>query len=244
MRPSPSAAEIERNTVSESWCWSQEWRDVLFAHWRVPTEIIQKHVPPGLEIDLCQESAWVSAVAFNLETRRLGISLRFPELNLRTYVRRNGEPAVLFLSLHAGHRIGVALAKRFTPLPYFHARIECTRTSAARRFSFASPLLTAECRLGPEFNRPAPGSLDEWLLERYVAYTADRRRRIYRVAVAHQPWLVRGGSLQLRAAGMGAGWGLNLASEPDAWHFSDGVSAKATGFLWIATPRHDVPVSV
>src|SRR5262245_33571255 len=229
MSPVSAIAPAE-STKPTGWLWSQEWRDVLFAHWRLPAKLVEPHLPPVLELDLWEDSAWVSAVAFNLETRRFGVSLSFPELNLRTYVRRGDEHAVLFLSLHAGHRLGVALAKSLTPLPYYYDRINCARTSAARRFEFTSSLFKAECRLGPDFHDPEPGSLTEWLLERYVGYTTDRRKQLYRVGVNHPRWVLRGGALEQRDAQLGSSWGFDLSSPPDAWQFSDGMTAKVTNF--------------
>jgi uncharacterized protein YqjF (DUF2071 family) len=201
---------------------------LLFAHWRVPLESIQRLIPPELRLDTYQDAAWVSAVAFDLETRRIGVTLRFPELNLRTYVRMNNTPGVFFLSLHAGHRLGVALARRLTPLPYFHAPIQVARTPSA--FAFASPLFRADCRLGDRDFEPQPSSLDEWLLERYAGFCRDRSGGLFQVAVSHPRWRIRGEEFRLRAATLGRLSGIDLEREPDVWHFSDGVAARVSGF--------------
>ena len=170
----PAAILAPADSTAKPSAWSQEWRDVLFAHWRVPAQALEPHVPPGLELDLRDGSAWVSAVAFNLETRRFGVSLRFPELNLRTYVRRGDEHAVLFLSLHAGHRLGAAVAKRPRAVAVLLRPNRCTRTAAARRFEFTSTLFNAECRLGQIFTRQTPARWTNGCSERYVGYTSDR----------------------------------------------------------------------
>ena len=45
----------------------------------------------------------------------------FPELNVRTYVERNGRPGVWFLSLDATNALAVWAARRFFHLPYHRA---------------------------------------------------------------------------------------------------------------------------
>src|SRR5437016_4587670 len=108
------------------WRWSQNWRDLFFAHWQVPTCALRPHLPNCLRIDTWQGTAWVSIVAFRLDVRHrwlpaLGLCSNFLELNLRTYVRWRGMPGIYFLSIHADSHIAVALARLLTPLPYARA---------------------------------------------------------------------------------------------------------------------------
>jgi uncharacterized protein YqjF (DUF2071 family) len=223
------------------WRWSQHWRDLLFTHWRVPTSKLLPHLPAGLELDICKGSAWVSAVAFRLEGVRLrglpaiGPCSNFLELNVRTYVRRRGEPAIYFLRIHAGSRLAVAFARWLTPLPYAFARISYDRSGQTRRFqsSFRSgkdwrPLFRAEFASTAGAEEEATDPLDVWLLERYCGYAADRRGKLYRMVVEHIPWRVRKPDLDVSAEGLGEEFGLDLGRQPDCWHVSEGVDA----LLW------------
>ncbi|HEU4981783.1 MAG TPA: DUF2071 domain-containing protein, partial [Acidobacteriaceae bacterium] len=78
---------------SAHWTMTQRWNDLLFAHWPVPATEIAPLVPPGLCVDTFDGSAWVGVVPFwmdQIHTRGLPAipgANRFPELNLRTYVR-------------------------------------------------------------------------------------------------------------------------------------------------------------
>lgn len=75
----------------------QSWRDLLFAHWRVPASALRPLIPPRLTIQQFDGSAWIGLVPF----RMTGVMLRplpdlpgisaFPELNLRTYVEHKGK---------------------------------------------------------------------------------------------------------------------------------------------------------
>lgn len=131
----------------------QKWLDLAFFHWRVPVELVAKYIPDGLELDLFEGEAWLSVVPFRMEDVMLrglpaisGLS-DFPELNLRTYVVKDGKPGVWFFSLDADQRLAVWAARRFFHLPYFKARMQCEsegegilyrseRSEDGARFSF------------------------------------------------------------------------------------------------------------
>src|SRR5688500_549315 len=73
----------------------QSWRDMLFLHPPVPTEVLRAHVPASLELDEFVGTAWTSTLPFCLE--RVGapiapavLSFGFLEVNLRTYVHSEG----------------------------------------------------------------------------------------------------------------------------------------------------------
>lgn len=221
------------------WRWSQHWCDLLFAHWRVPAAALRRVLPECLDLDTCGGAAWVSAVAFRLERVRprrlppLPLCSSFAELNLRTYVRRRGESAICFLSIHAGRRTGVALARWFTPLPYQYAPIVYRRGPGPWRFDCGwpgqEPPFAAEFRPGAGTSE-ASGTLDHFLLERYVAFASGRDGSVQRVAVEHPPWQVQPVSGCVTAKLLGVPWGLDLAEQPDRLHFTAGVVARVWPF--------------
>src|SRR6476469_6766658 len=94
----------------------------------------------------------------------------FPELNLRTYVKRGGKSGVWFFSLDAGQKLAVRVARRFFHLPYFDARFEVRNASeevyyAAVRTHPGAPgaAFTVQYRPLGAMYRAAAGSLDAWL---------------------------------------------------------------------------------
>jgi len=69
------------------------WHDLIFATWAVDPALLRPYVAAGTELDLWRGEALVSIVAFDFrDTRVLGARIpfhvRFPEVNLRFYVRR------------------------------------------------------------------------------------------------------------------------------------------------------------
>ena len=180
----------------------QQWRDLLFVHWRIPAARIQATLPTGLTVDTYDGDAYLGVVPFtmrNVRPRWLppvpGLS-NFLELNLRTYVRdRAGVPGVWFYSLDANQRLAVAIARHLFHLPYEHATMT-TRGSAADGFEFLShrtrPLRgSGRSRIAwvprGAVRGAEPGSLEFFLAERYRLY-ADSPRGLQRGAVAHAPY--------------------------------------------------------
>ncbi len=94
----------------------QRWHDLLFAHWALPPEKIRPLLPRELELDTFDGKAWIGVIPFWMSGVRFrGIpaiptASRFPELNVRTYVRAPQEPdksGVYFFSLDAASWLAV-----------------------------------------------------------------------------------------------------------------------------------------
>src|SRR5688500_6062123 len=90
----------------------QTWHDHLFAHWPVRVDLLRGKRPRGVELDTFGEKAWLGVIAFQLSGVRLN-GMRavpwvsnFSEVNVRTYVTRDGKPGVFFLSLDADNPLG------------------------------------------------------------------------------------------------------------------------------------------
>ena len=194
----------------------QRWRDLLFLHWEVPVDAIRATLPAGLEPDTFDGRAYLGIVPFRMEGVRPaflpavpGLS-DFPELNLRTYVRdRAGVPGVWFHSLDAGGRLAVAIARTFFHLPYHAARMEV--------------------RPGAALALPAAGSLEHFLVERYRLYAAGGGR-LFRGAVAHPPYALRGTEVSRCVESLFAAAGFAAPDRPpDHAVCSDGVDVEVFG---------------
>jgi len=194
-----------------------------------------------------QVTAWISIVAFRLEVRLrwlppLSFCTNFLELNLRTYVRYQGEAGIYFLSIHAGRRTAVALASLLTPLPYVYAPLSYCQ--AGERWKLVCrlagapagpPLLEGEFSPTAVSTSPLCDSVDAWLLERYRAFVPSRRRRLRRMAAQHQPWSIQRVAAHIQANNLGAPWGLDLRRQPDKVHFA----ARMPALLWPFETVHD-----
>jgi len=183
-----------------AWTSAQSWIDLAFLHWRVDPGLVRPLVPEELELETRDGAAFVGIVPFvlaNLRPRGLLPVPRlstFPELNVRTYVRHGDRPGVWFFSLDAASTVMVEGAKRFYRLPYERAQMRCEWIGGLFHYESARPGATFSGRyrgVGEAFEA-APGSLDEFLVERYCLYTADGGR-LYRAEVQHPPWRLQRG---------------------------------------------------
>ncbi len=85
----------------------QRWATMTFLHWAYDPALVRPLVPGGLDLELFDGAAWVGLAAFEMARVRVpGLPpvprlSRFPETNLRTYVRGPDGGGVWFLSLDA-----------------------------------------------------------------------------------------------------------------------------------------------
>jgi uncharacterized protein len=192
------------------WVMRQSWLDVFFAHWPVDPRVLRARVPSGLELDLTDDFAWIGVVAFELTEARLralpplpGLR-RFPEVNVRTYVRAGGRPGVYFFSLDAASAGAVAAARLGLRLPYHFAAMQIEREAGSIHFSAQRDSNHVRARLdvqyaptGPAFHA-APGTLDAFLIERYCLFACDHRRRLYQLEIHHPPWPLQAARADIR----------------------------------------------
>jgi uncharacterized protein YqjF (DUF2071 family) len=224
----------------------QKWRELLFLHWPVRPEELRPLVPPPLELDLFEGTAYIGLVPFTMNgVRPVGLPpvrglSSFHETNVRTYVHNGGrDPGVWFFSLDAANRIAVSLARRLYHLPYYYARMFLEREAAARPGD-PGPILYAGVRRRPD-PRPAsyliratptgpvrsaePGTLEHFLVERYFLY-ALANDRLYLGQVHHHPYPVQSAEVLALDESLLAAAGIRRPASPAIGHFARGVDVK------------------
>lgn len=222
----------------------QRWRDLLFLHFSLEPEKVQCLLPEGLTVDTFpnssgQERAWVGLVPFRMEgIRPRGLPAApwlsaFPETNVRTYVHRDGkEPGVWFFSLDASRRIACSIARRWYRLPYLHSFMKVERSGERIRYSsrriekpFAE--LSVSVSLGDSMAVSEPGSLEFFLVERYLLY-ASRSGELLTGRVFHRPYALRAATLESCSQGLVQALGIECG-EWEHVCFSEGVDVEVWG---------------
>jgi uncharacterized protein YqjF (DUF2071 family) len=231
----------------------QNWRRLLFLHWEVPADSLQRLLPDGLELDLFEGRAFVGLVPFAMEGVRPrglpavpGLS-DFLETNVRTYVHHRGtRPGVWFFSLDAANAVGAALGRLGFGLPYFFARMGLTAEESASvlRLSYASDRIypgpkPATTRIVAEVRSPVEparvGTLEYFLAERYLLYSLSRRGVLSTGRVHHTPYPLRVAEVASldESALLTAG-----IDRPDACplaHYASGVDVEVFGLERVTT---------
>lgn len=172
----------------KGWIIAQRWSDVVFLHYAVDPKKLQVKVP--FPLDLFEGKAIVSIVPFVMGRIRFPFVPPIPglssllELNLRTYVIKDGRPAVYFFTLDSNHLPGVLIARWGFALPYRWIKL---RFSRGEFYEFSSPELKLKARIGA----PKPTSLFErWATERYALFTKRGQTELVGV-VEHVPWTLQ-----------------------------------------------------
>ena len=211
----------------------QQWHDLLFAHWALQPEQLRRLVPTQLELDLFQGKAYVAVTPFHMSGIRArflpplpGFS-RFPELNVRTYVRYGDIPGVYFFSLDAGSLPAVWAARASYDLPYLQAEMTVKLEPGSTVIEYSSRRLQgprpAEFRgrywpiSGPR--QREKGSLEYFLTERYCLYVV-RSGKVFRAYIHHVPWPLQDAEAEINLNTMAHAAGIELPAVKPLLHFS------------------------
>jgi uncharacterized protein YqjF (DUF2071 family) len=194
-----------------------DWLRPVFVHYEVPAEKLQRDVPFELDLHEGKAYVSLVAFTMRrmrpFRGGRLTEWLLKPIanndfLNVRTYVRHRGEPGIYFLTEWMNNPLSVRLGPwtfglpyRFGALNYEHRHENGNVTGSVREtihapsFQYEGELACFSKEISEKVATPLPGrrapcptgSLDEFLLERYTAFTSHQAtRRFFRIW--HQPW--------------------------------------------------------
>jgi uncharacterized protein YqjF (DUF2071 family) len=156
---------------------------------------VRPFVPEPLSIDERGGSAWLSLVPFHMTD----VTLRglpalpwlsaFAEMNLRTYVTLGHKPGVWFLRMDAARALAVWTARFGLGLPYVWSTMRVGHDGEHVSYRSERGHAVFDARYGPTGppTEPVPGSLEEFLTERYCLYTTIGDR-LARMEIQHPPW--------------------------------------------------------
>jgi len=188
-----------REKPNSSHVMLQRWSELLFLHWEIDPHLIQKRIPDRLTVDTFEGKTYLGLVPFFMQKIRprflpcVPWLSNFLELNVRAYVYDPlGRPGVWFFSLDCNQPIAVELARRFFHLPYQHASMKaspsddlvnysCHRKGEAQSASY-------RYRGKGKTQLAEPGSLDFFLLERYLLFSSNHQGKLFSGQVHHAPY--------------------------------------------------------
>jgi hypothetical protein len=217
----------------------QSWRDLLWLHWSWEPAALQERLPAGLHVDTHDGRAWVGLVPFRMTGVRfrglpaLPVLSSFAEMNVRTCVHdERGTPGVWFFSLDAESALAVRVARRLYRLPYHHARMDLRwdvdgfLEYGSRRRDRAAPAAWFRYRGAGPRRRAEPGTIEFFLVERYVLFAAHRGR-LYHGRVHHDPYELQPAECTQWSDSPLALTGLDPPRrQPDSALFSAGVDVR------------------
>lgn len=219
----------------------QTWQALLFLHWEIDPDAVQKTLPAGLTVDTFEGRAYLGVIPFYMHAVRPrfcppvpGVSY-FLETNVRTYVHDDaGRPGVWFYSLDANRRLAVFLARTFFKLPYYFARMTASKKVSSASYSVdyttkraGDPVVSRFAYAGTGPVRHAePGSLEFFLAERYLLFAHDPDQdQLFAGQVFHTPYPLQDAQIDHASDHLIGVAGFDLPHRPaDHALFSAGVS--------------------
>ena len=218
----------------------QGWYDLAYIHFRYSVDDVARILPPGLEVDVCDGSAWVGLIPFSM--RGIGVPGlpavpylgSFPEINVRTYVKHNGVPGVWFCSLDINRLLPTIVARTTYTLPYCFGKASNKRvgdelhTSVVRRWPRGQAHTKIKLKILEPIIQPSP--LEIFLSARWGLYTTTRRGDLRYAPISHEPWQLQRASIislddsLINAAGFSSP-NREINGEPNVM-FSSGVPVR------------------
>ena len=175
----------------------QQWCDLAYIHWRYDPAVVQALLPEGIEVDTFDGSAWVGLIPFSMRNISFpGIPpipyfSSFPEVNVRTYVKRNGVPGVWFFSLDVNRFIPAAIARATYFIPYCWGKATHRKadgrlfTSVMRRWPSKSST-HIELIIGEKIDEPS--QLAHFLSARWGLFSQGFGGRLRYAPGDHEQW--------------------------------------------------------
>lgn len=182
-----------------------DWTELVFHHFKVDAVELQKIVP--FELDLYEGNAYVSLVGFhssNMWLDKLGrwtgiLNAPFAThdfLNVRTYVKHKGEAGIYFMTEIVNRAVSVPLGRLTFGLPfhfgkinYLHSMGAAIKGSVSAAKNGAGLVYESEGAVKEDLRICEPDSLNEFLCEKYTAYTSlNGKDRVFRII--HEPWML------------------------------------------------------
>lgn len=214
----------------------QNWGKLLFMHWRIDAALLQPLIPPSIEIDLFDGSAWIAIVPFTMWDIRAfppygralpGLSAMH-ELNVRTYVVLHGTPGVWFFSLDCNSAAAVFGARTFYYLPYYNADVTLEQEGSSINYSLTradKPAATfcASWNIGHPLPTSTPDSLEFFLTERFCLFT-EHKGKLYRSRIHHQSWPLQTATLDSHSSTMIEALNLPEPSDAPLLHYAEEIS--------------------
>lgn len=214
----------------KKWKYFQEWHDTIFLHWELPVYFLQEYIPEEIELDTFNKMAWVSLVAFEVKNMRLRnvpsipYVSNFQEINLRTYVVKDGKPGIYMFSIETDKLIEVLLTRVFIGLPYKKATMKRTPKKLVSRNKALNQRL--DVTIGKTRPLTEKTNLDFWLTERHSLYETCGNK-ICRFDIHHKQWELKDLKVSVNDLVYTAGK-YSLSTFPDKIHYAE----KLDVVLW------------
>jgi uncharacterized protein YqjF (DUF2071 family) len=215
------------------------WNWISFIHWRYPRDVLQSRLPAGLTVETCDGSGWVGLTPFLMDGLRAPLVpalpwlSRFPEINVRTYVRDDRDRSgIWFFSLDAARLPAVLAARAGYWLPYFWSDMTVDVADhlisyrCRRRFPEPSGAqCDADVLLGAPLDESERDELANFLTARFRLFSTIAGRLVAAEA-EHPDWPLHRAELTRLDQSLVQSAGLPAPTDDPLVHASPGVPVR------------------
>ncbi len=173
------------------------WEDLIILTYEIDKEILKKQLPFETELQLFEGKALISMVAFTFsKVKFFGIKVpfhqQFGEINFRFYVKSKvtGERGVVFLKEYAPKPLIAFVASKIYNEPFFYKTIKRSKKlfNDTITMCYNFPRGKVEIVAKNEVNTLEEGSLEHFIVDRYIAFVKFRKMKTARYKINHKPW--------------------------------------------------------
>lgn len=179
------------------------WNHLIMANYAVDPQLLQAYVPPHTELDLYEGTCYVSLVGFlfddvRLKGWRIPFHTRFPEVNLRFYVRYKEQDqwkrGVVFISEIVPKPAiswvaNVLYKEHYSTMPVRQLfKQEPGQLTAGYSWIYKGKENKLQVKAGPEALPLQAQSVEEFITEHFWGYSAGSGGKTVEYQVAHPRW--------------------------------------------------------
>lgn len=176
-----------------------EWLNIINLTYRVDPALLQPELPAGLTLDLREESAHVSLVAFEFTNTKIkGVKIpwhvNFPEINLRYYARCREKRGVVFLREFVPRYCIALTAQKLYNEPYQALAMTCQTANSAGILQIQHRLTKNKKRFSIELQAqlqpqtPPPTSVEHYFKEHDLGFGRNKSGQTLVYRVEHPVW--------------------------------------------------------
>ncbi len=177
------------------------WENLIIKTFSCDASILEKYLPNNVTLDLYQNKALFSMVAFtfskvNFFGFKIPLHQSFGEINFRCYVKSkiDGTKGVVFIKEFAPKPVMASIANVIYKEPFYYKNIKytCKKSKYSTKISYFfkthKKWQSIFADVQNKTKKLKNNSLQYFIVDRYIAFVKGTNNRTYEYKINHKPW--------------------------------------------------------
>lgn len=176
-----------------------EWNYLINITYAIDPKVLLPYLPKGLSLDIINGKAFVSFVAFEFNDVKVkGFKIpfhrKFPEINLRFYVNREGKRGVVFIKEFVPKYFVALIANKIYNEPYFAIKMDHSIEKTEKGLNVHHSLcinkvwFNVDVKAENKSSIPAPDTTEHFFKEHEIGFGKDKNGNTLEYKVEHPIW--------------------------------------------------------